>query len=143
MLSEPIFKSKYKGRIVDVFYEIIETGYVTQGIKKESQPFFDANYYGSNGSYAGTTFIFRNLNVKVYFFDFLVGEKNLTTKFDERDFFLNFFNRRKVTDKFVLDIKNRLKGKKITIHYKDPKLCENDEYHFQLDKEELKSLLVT
>lgn len=134
-------KSSYKGRIVEVAYKVLSFSYLTQGIKKNDQSRYDQTMLGSNGTYTSLPIVTRHLYLKVVVYDYPENGVNSTELFDERDFILSFFKRSKVTEKFLSEIKEKLKGKKVSISFNDTVMIKENESNMKLNKEELKYFL--
>ena len=131
-------KNIFRGRIVDVFKETDSFAYMTQGIKKKEQPHYDGFMLGGNGTYITYPIVNRYLFLKIVVYNFTNKNENSTEYVDVRKVLMKLYNRKKVTDKFVEDIKAKLKGEKITV-YKSS--IANGEYSLFVDLDDLRLLL--
>lgn len=103
----------YKGRIVDISKSVDSTVWVTQGIKKENQSFYDSNYAGSNGSYVtGGEYGGTSINMKVYVYDL---EKSIT--FDIWRTVLQQNNKKRISSKLLDYVIKKNEGQKINISF--------------------------
>lgn len=108
-------KQKYlrrlKGRIVDVYRGRGGAQFMVQGIKKDKQPIYNQNFFGSNGTYITSDETYPALFVKVSVYDF----DNKAIDVDIREEVMAHFDWQKVTDNRVTQLKDRLKGQKIVV----------------------------
>ena len=102
---------KHKGRIVEISKRYGGFIRIIQGIKKDQQPSYDQQYWGSNGSYVISDESYSGIYAKVSVFDF----DNKAIEIEIREIVINHYEWQRVSDKRVLELKNKLVGKKVTI----------------------------
>jgi hypothetical protein len=102
---------KYKGRIVDVYLGRGGFRRIIQGIKKDKQPSYDSNFYGSNGTYIASDETYPTIYVKVSVYDF----DKKAIEIDIREIVMTQNKWERMTEKRLLDLKSKLTGIKVTI----------------------------
>lgn len=109
---------KLKGRIVEIEKNVHQVNYVTTGIGKKYQPYYDARFGGSNGTYVtDSEYYGTTIDMKVFVYDI---EKCVT--FDIRDLILHANQKSKVSSKLLNYVIEKNQGKKIDLLYHEKQI---------------------
>lgn len=106
---------KLKGRIVEIEKNVHQVNYVTTGIGKKDQPYYNARFGESNGTYVtGSEYYGTTIDMKVFVYDI---DKCVT--FDIRNLLLHANQKSKVSAKLLNYVIEKNQGKKIDLLYHD------------------------
>ncbi|MED3576101.1 hypothetical protein [Cytobacillus praedii] len=104
-----------KGRIVEIVKNIHQVNYVTTGIGKKDQPYYNTRFGGSNGTYVtGSEYYGTTIDMKVFVYDI-----NKCVTFDIRDLILHANQKSKVSSKLLNYVIEKNQRKKIDLLYHD------------------------
>ncbi len=106
---------KLKGRIVEIEKNIHQVKYLTTGIGKKNQPYYDNQFGGSNGTYVtASEYYGTTIDMKIYIYEL---EKSVSI--DIRDLILQLNQKSKVSSKLLDYVIENNRGKKIDLFYFD------------------------
>lgn len=104
---------KLRGRIVEIKKKIHQANYVTTGIGKKDQPYYDARFGGDNGTYViGSEYYGVTVDMKVFVYDL---RKCVT--FDIRDLILHANQKSRVSSKLLNYVTEKNQGQKVDLLY--------------------------
>ncbi|MEK4628997.1 hypothetical protein MKZ17_12390 [Solibacillus sp. FSL R7-0682] len=104
---------KLKGRIVEIEKNIHRINYLTTGIGKKDQHYYDNQFGGSNGTYVtASEYYGTTIDMKVYIY-----ELEKCVSFDIRDLILQLNQKSKISSKLLNYVIENNQGNKINLLY--------------------------